>query len=382
MVSTPTVIVTLSPVEKHRRSLSVTSAGPPHLSADSNNSTLSSSSSLSIPNWRDRLDTIAPRGGRSPTSPSGRFRLPLVLAACATIIFCVSRTNPNSPYTYPTTQNDLLAFRPIPVTTDPDLALAAWRANNASEVERQLNNDAPPPPPPAPVGLARHKGVAGHAGKQRQKYERDLDDSPAAAHQKRSKCSKTAKKVVKSKKTASKKHQKHLNSFYAKTYSGVATHFPGSAAALACGDVYDSPSTTKFAALCHTTFDASPGSTTTTRTNPNKSPTCGSYVAGRKSLTGSWMSKVKSLTAYVTVGGDGEYSCVGTADVKCHIPRTIAITRGGKTVTGVKVVDRNQGLAPSPCAAGDVDVSDLVYLTLGDTTVLSSALSDVTWKWE
>lgn len=52
------------------------------------------------------------------------------------------------------------------------------------------------------------------------------------------------------------------------------------------------------------------------------------------------------------------------------------------TASGVKIVDRNQGIGASPCAAGDVDVSDLVYLTLGKTTILSSELKGVTWVWE
>lgn len=129
---------------------------------------------------------------------------------------------------------------------------------------------------------------------------------------------------------------------------------------------------------------------------------CGAWVKGRKDLTGAWTSKVKNALAYVIVGGDGQLSCVGTAGVMCHTPRTISITRalrisytcrqmltsraifagGGRTVSGVQVVDRNQGLAPSPCASGDVDVSDLVYKTLGDTTILGSELKDVTWEWE
>lgn len=92
---------------------------------------------------------------------------------------------------------------------------------------------------------------------------------------------------------------------------------PGSSAPLACGDVYDSPATTKFAALCHSTFDIAPGTTVTDLINENKSPVCGAYVAGRKSLTGAWLSTSEDASAWVTVGGDGAFSCVGTAAVQC-----------------------------------------------------------------
>lgn len=52
------------------------------------------------------------------------------------------------------------------------------------------------------------------------------------------------------------------------------------------------------------------------------------------------------------------------------------------------IVDRNQGLGASPCAPGDIDVSDLVYRTLAGTTTsdtnagLSSELKGITWVWE
>lgn len=197
-------------------------------------------------------------------------------------------------------------------------------------------------------------------------------------------------------------------SFWTQTYSGVATHFPGSqtsSSALACGDVYPSPATTLFAALCHTTYDAAP--LTPTPVNENRSPVCGPFAAGERSLTADGAVLVEGDgTNYVIVGGDGLMNCVGTEDVRCHPkPLTIAVTcecsfflsfsvscdgpdfdffgtDGGKKVSGVMIVDRNQGLGTSPCAAGDVDVSDLVYLSLSGGSVLGSELQDVTWAWE
>lgn len=46
------------------------------------------------------------------------------------------------------------------------------------------------------------------------------------------------------------------------------------------------------------------------------------------------------------------------------------------------IVDRNQGVDPSPCEAGDVDVSDEVYLTLTGGTVLGSEVEGVAWVWD
>ncbi|ORY62841.1 hypothetical protein BCR35DRAFT_334807 [Leucosporidium creatinivorum] len=170
------------------------------------------------------------------------------------------------------------------------------------------------------------------------------------------------------------------DSYWTKTYTGVGTHFPGASSALACGDVYSSPSTTLFAALCHSLYDSPPRVTDDEAENQNRKPTCGDFVAGRKDLEGKWVGDESS--SWVVVGGDGELNCVGTEAVRCHVPRTISVTYNGVTVSGVMIVDRNQGIDPSPCDDGDVDLSDLAYLTLGETEVLSSGLEGVSWVWE
>lgn len=51
-------------------------------------------------------------------------------------------------------------------------------------------------------------------------------------------------------------------------------------------------------------------------------------------------------------------------------------------MSNVMVVDRNQGLGTSPCAEGDVDVSDAVYLALSGGSVLGSELQGATWVWD
>ena len=148
----PTLIVA-SPIEKHRRTLSTSSAGLPELST-----------TLLIPNWRERLDTISPR--RASASPFPRLRLPLVLATCALIIILVSRTGP-LPIPYTASPADLLAFRPIPSAPNTDDAWVKARLQgNASE-----GQDDELAPAVAIVSHGRLKGA--HKGVQR--LERSLE---------------------------------------------------------------------------------------------------------------------------------------------------------------------------------------------------------------
>ncbi|KAM0754487.1 hypothetical protein T439DRAFT_376961 [Meredithblackwellia eburnea MCA 4105] len=296
------------------------------------------------PNWRDRLDTIAPSPRRTSLP---RIRPPLFLVALLTFfLLAAARTSSPIPVVVPVVPLRNLADHSSSLSSNAGLTMEEGGFNEIPEVGTS-------------AWLLTAAGVEDESAP-------ELDERTASLV--------GAARMRKDK-------RKH-SSFYTKKYSGVATHFPGAPAALACGDVWNSPTTQKFAALCHSTFDAAPGSDKVTRLNPNKSPVCGAYVKSRKSITGKWLSSKKDQHAYAVVGGDGALSCVGTAAVRCHIPRTISITRGGVTVTGVKVVDRNQGLSPSPCNPGDVDVSDSVYFSLGKTKVLGAELKGVTWTWE
>ncbi|KAK4702666.1 hypothetical protein P7C70_g3556, partial [Phenoliferia sp. Uapishka_3] len=399
----PIIIITAAEKSEKRRSLSLSSSSTGSL--DVNLSPRVASTKF-VPNWRDKLDTLSPPTRSS--SPS-RLRLNIVLLGCAAIILFVSFAT--SPFT--TSPFDEVSFyRTSPVT---DEFIRVTREQDEVDV-RSLGRSSSSEVVRAPAATdnhhtsrqwssrsLKHKEKAKKCKESKKEQAKKSKARKAAILKRKKKASKKSKKTVsqtvikavtvltnsKSKSSSSSSNPKSStsstsssSSYYTKTYSGVATHFPGSAAALACGDVYDYPETTKFAALCHTTFDAAPGTTSVTLLNPNKSPVCGAYVAGRKNLAGAWTSAAKTLDAYVTVGGDGAFSCVGTDGVLCHVPKTISVTRGGITVSGVQIVDRNQGLSPSPCSPGDVDVSDLVYLTLGDTSILGSELSDVTWKWE
>ncbi|KAK4704131.1 hypothetical protein P7C70_g2070, partial [Phenoliferia sp. Uapishka_3] len=166
--------------------------------------------------------------------------------------------------------------------------------------------------------------------------------------------------------------------YYTKQYSGIATYFDGAPSALACGDIYNNTETEKFVALCFTLFDSAPGSTATTLLNPNKSPVCGEYVDSKKDISGGWMTDSHNTTAYVTVGGDGAMSCVGTPGVQCHIPRTIAVTYGSKEVTGIPIADR---MARTNCAAGDLDLSQNIFMSLGDS-LTAGILHGISWKFE
>ncbi|KAL8290304.1 hypothetical protein RQP46_003243 [Phenoliferia psychrophenolica] len=164
--------------------------------------------------------------------------------------------------------------------------------------------------------------------------------------------------------------------YYTKSYeSGLGTYFNGAPSALACGDVRNSTETQKFAALCHTLFDTAPG--VTSIVNPNKNPVCGPYTAGRKDVSGNWMG-APNATDYVTVGGDGAYSCIGLPGVQCHIPRTLTISYGGKNVTGVQIVDR---MGREACSENDLDISQLVFMELAGS-LTQGLLHDITWTFE
>ena len=110
------------------------------------------------------------------------------------------------------------------------------------------------------------------------------------------------------------------------------------------------------------------------------SPVCGPYTPGRKVLTptAEFYDAVSSSVGYTWIGGDGLPSCDPSSQVQCHIPLTATITNpaNGKSVSGVKIVDKCAGCS----IAGSIDVTPAVFKELADPSV--GRVSGIQWKFD
>jgi hypothetical protein len=162
------------------------------------------------------------------------------------------------------------------------------------------------------------------------------------------------------------------NPLFQNTHTGDLTYYQ--TGIVACGDTYTD--TTLTAAIAHGLWDSWPGAGSDT----TRSPVCGPYTPGRKLLNtaAEFYDGVSSSVGYTWIGGDGLPSCDPSSKIQCHIPLTATITNpaNGKSVSGVKIVDKCAGCAGS----GDIDVTQTLFEMLGD--VNAGRISGIQWKFD